>query len=187
VRATIRTRSATSLLLAVLAAGFLAIPAVGMVRYQPDVLVRLATPLGPWHGNNMYNATGAHQSAIDEVAGGSAFALDLAFTFDISIQNDGAAADRFKLRATGAGGRWTVTYSGRGANITAAVLAGTYRTPVLAPGAAYLIHAKMAFDSSSSSDTMTAARLVTVRSVTNATRLDAVKFGILWKPILPSG
>jgi hypothetical protein len=129
---------------------------------------------GPWLGNNIYNATGAHQTAV-EVAIGSAMALGTYYTFGISIQNDGSATDRFRVKATGAPSAWVVTYSRGTTNITSAVVAGTYRTPSLAPGATYLIHAKIASQSPS------VARLVTIRSVANSTKLDAVKFGFLWK------
>ena len=116
---------------------------VAVVR-QPDGRIRLGTHGYPgtttsYHatfvGNNIYNTTGARQKAtvenFNEVEG--AFK-----TFDISIQNDGTRADRFKVKATGAAtGGWTVTYFHGTTNITSAVVAGTFRTASLAPGATY--------------------------------------------------
>jgi len=183
-RATIRNPWAASLLLGALMAGFLVTPALAAARYQPDGLIRMATAgvlgyppyttyHGPFLGNNIYNATGAHQTAIFTDIGSTGPSF---LTFDISIQNDGSAADRFTVKATGAASAWTVTYSRGTTNITSAVVAGTYRTPSLAPGATYLIHARITLRESSNLSG-NVARLVTIRSVGDPTKIDAVKFG----------
>jgi opacity protein-like surface antigen len=185
-RATIRTPWAASLLLGAVMAALIVTPALAAARYQPDGLIRFATAgcsgcpshtyHGPWLGNNIYNATGAHQTAVWTQGPGSAFLSGDYYTFGISIQNDGSAADRFKVKATGAASAWTVTYARGSTNITSAVVAGTYRTPSLAPGATYLISARMTINFSPNlSENLT--RLVTIRSVANSTKLDAVKFG----------
>ena len=97
------------------------------------------------------------------------------YTFDISIQNDGSRAERFKVRATGtASGTWTVTYSQGAANITAAIVAGTFQTPALAPGATTLIHARITIKNGGNM-----SRLVTIRSVADPTKVDAVRFATL--------
>ncbi len=80
-------------------------PASVVVR-KPDGRIRLGThgypgsttPSGlPYVGNNLYSATGARQKATAE----NLNELEGAFyTFDISIQNDGTRADRFKVKAT---------------------------------------------------------------------------------------
>jgi hypothetical protein len=126
---------------------------------------------GPFAGNNVYNITGAGQSETKE----SFSELEgQYFAFDISIQNDGAHADRFAVKATGtATAAWTVKYFHGATNITSAVVAGTYRTSSLAPGAAYLITARVTVGQSGD-----ISRLVTVSSVADATKKDAVKFGI---------
>jgi hypothetical protein len=193
-RATIRTPLAASLLLGAVMAGLIVTPALAAARYQPDGLIRIATAgvpgglsythHGPFLGNNIYNATGAHQTAVGLVvkdAAGYYF-----YTFDISIQNDGSAADRFTVKATGARSQWVVTYSRGTTNITSAVVAGTYRTPSLAPGATYLIHAKIVNNFSVNLFSYSVARIVTIRSIASSTKLDAVKFGFLWKFIPPS-
>jgi hypothetical protein len=164
-------------------AGLIVTPALAAARYQPDGLIRMATEgvsgpggstytnHGPRLGNNIYNATGAHQSAVITDIGSTGPSF---YTWGISIQNDGSAADRFKVKATGAASAWTVTYSRGTTNITSAVVAGTYRTPSLAPGATYVIHAKIALKDYYG---RSVTRLVTIRSVTSSTKLDAVKFG----------
>jgi hypothetical protein len=188
-RATIRTPLAASLLLGAVMAGLLVTPALAAARYQPDGLIRFGTAgcsgcppdtsHGPWLGYHIYNATGAHQTAV-LTQGGGAVAVGYYLTFDISIQNDGSAVDSFRVKATGpASSAWTVSYSRGSTNITPAVVAGTYRTSALAPGATYLIHAKIVIKAYGS-----VTRLVTIRSVTSSTKLDAVKFAFLCAPPL---
>jgi len=157
-------------------------PASVVIR-KPDGRIRLgthgypgnATPYGlPYVGNNVYNATGTRQRATAE----NFNELEGAFyTFDISIQNDGTRADRFKVKATGAAtAGWTVTYVRGTTNITSAIVAGTYRTPLLAPGATYLIRARITITEGGN-----LTRLVTIRSVADPTKIDAVKFA--YKPM----
>jgi hypothetical protein len=188
-RTTIRNPWAASLLLGAVMAGLLVTPALAAARFQPDGLIRQATqgapavpPVlntyhGPWLGNNIYNATGAHQTAV--VTGGGTALLGIYYTFGISIQNDGSATDRFRVKATGAPSAWVVTYSRGTTNITSAVVAGTYRTPSLAPGATYLISARITLPQSSNWS-FSVARLVTIRSVGDPATIDAVKFGLKW-------
>jgi hypothetical protein len=178
-RTTIRNPWAASLLLGALAAGLLVTPALAAARFQPDGLIRFGPSgdaggqtsgyQGPWLGNHIYNANGAGQTTIWPPFGTSMLAGTY-FTFDISIRNAGTGADRFKVKATGAATRsWIVTYSRGTTSITSAVVAGTYRTPLLAPGATYVIHAKIYG---------VVTRLVTIRSIADPTKLDAVKFGL---------
>ena len=87
---------------------------------------------------------------------------------DISIQNDGNGADRLSVKATGStksGQR--VTYSHGSTNLTAAILAGTFKTPSLAAGATYLIRAKVIGQPT---------RVITVRSVATTSKVDVVTF-----------
>jgi hypothetical protein len=136
---------------------------------------------GPFVGNNIYNTSGAGQTATVKNYGPLAEVEGAYYTFDISIQNDGNRADRFKVKATGTGTRsWTVTYTHGATNITSAAVAGTYQTPSLAPGATYLIRARITINTGGN-----VARLVTIRSVVDPTKIDAVKFG--YKEIPVSG
>ena len=150
-------------------------PAAAVV-HRPDGSIRLAvgTASGhpaPYVGNNVYNTTGAHQTSRANYYGTS-FPGDL-YTFDISIQNDGTRADRFKVKATGtATTGWKVQYFHGATNVTSRVVAGTYRTSSLVPSATYLIKANVTLVSLSAGPT----RLVTITSAADATRKDAVKF-----------
>lgn len=138
-----------------------------MVR-KPDGRIRLG--IGAYVGNNIYNTTGAGQGRTGSAARGHTV------TFGMSIQNDGNTPDRIKVKATGtAAGGYTVKYFQGTTDITSAVVAGTYRTPSLAPGATYLITAKVTVKPTAAAGSQV-TRLVTLRSVGNPVRKDAVKF-----------
>jgi hypothetical protein len=141
--------------------------ALGSPR-KPDGRIRLGT--GAYVGNNIYNTTGAGQSRTGQAARGSSI------TFGISIQNDGTNADRSKVKATGtATSAYAVKYFRGTTDITAAVVAGNYQTPSLAPGATYLITATVTVKSAAAVGSRV-TRLVTLTSVGNSTKRDAVKF-----------
>jgi hypothetical protein len=135
---------------------------------KPDGRIRLGTA-GALVGDDVYNATAAGQAVT-----GSAL-RNHTVSFGISVQNDGAAPDRLKVRATGAAtSRYTVKYFHGATNITAAVVAGTFKTPVLAPGAAYLITAKVTVRSTAAKGS-SVTRKVTVTSTASAALKDVVK------------
>jgi hypothetical protein len=145
---------------------------------QPDGRIRLAG--GPLVGNDIYNATGVHQSrkveTFSPLPGQS-------YTFRISIQNDAAVDDAFKIAATGAPHRgWKAKYFRGTANITAALIAGTYLTPTLAPGATFRITATAT--ATDFSDSSLFSRLVTATSAADATKADTVRFVV---KIVPCG
>jgi hypothetical protein len=149
------------------------------IAQKPDARVRLAESgytghrerqTGPFVGNNVYNSTGLHQQSLVE---SFADVVGTYYAFDISIQNDGTHPAAFAVRATGTASRyWAIRYSHISTTITSAVLAGTFRTPTLAPGATYVIRATM-----SEKGEADISRLVTVRSTAGTSRVDAIKFG----------
>lgn len=125
-----------------------------------------------WKGNNIYNTTATGQKVTAPFFSTSPGSET--WTFGISIQNDGSTSDRSKVQATGtARTGWTVRYFHGSTNITSAVVGGTFRTPLLAAGATYLIKAKVtrAADGFYSGDV---ARLITLTSVGDGTKKDAV-------------
>jgi len=135
---------------------------------QPDGRIRLGT--GAYVGNDVYNTTGTGQSKTGSALKGKTI------TFVISVQNDGTAADRFKLGATGSVvSAYTVKYYAGNSDITAKVVAGTYKTASLAAGTAVLITAKVTVKSSATADSRV-SRLVTITSVHSSAKVDAVKF-----------
>jgi arabinogalactan oligomer/maltooligosaccharide transport system substrate-binding protein len=142
--------------------------AMNAANRRPDGRIRLGTS-GAYVGNNVYNTTGAGQSKTGSAKKGKTI------TFGISIQNDGTGADRFTVKATGtAAGAYTVKYFSGSTDITAKVVAGTYRTPSLAPGAASLVTAKVTVKMTAPAGSKV-TRLVTITSAGSSTKKDAVK------------
>jgi hypothetical protein len=141
--------------------------ALGIPR-KPDGRIRRGT--GEFVGNNIYNTTGANQTRTGSATPGHTI------TFGISIQNDSTRADRFEVKAIGtAVSSYVVKYFRGTSDITAAVVAGTYQTWSLTPGAAYLITARVTVKSEAAAGSKV-ARLVTITSVANSAKKDAVKF-----------
>ena len=70
---------------------------------------------------------------------------------------------------------YAVKYFRGTTDITAAVVAGTYETPLLAPTATYLVTAKVTVKSTAAVGSKV-TRLVTLTSVGNSAKKDAVKF-----------
>jgi hypothetical protein len=135
---------------------------------KPDGRIRLGT--GAYVGNNVYNATGTGQGRTGSATRGHVV------TFGISIQNDGAAADKFKVKATGtATSKYTVKYYRGTTDITTKVVAGTYLTSSLAPGGTFVITAKVTVKSTATLGSKV-TRLVTLTSFASATSKDAVTF-----------
>ena len=144
---------------------------------KPDGRIRLGTHGYPgkttsYHatfaGNNVYNTTGARQKATVE----SFNELDGAFkTFDISIQNDGNRADRFKVKATGAArgaGRWPTS--------TAPPTSPRRSSPVPSAHRPWRQVRRTSSSPRSRRGVAHDSRLVTIRSVADATKVDAVMF-----------
>ena len=95
---------------------------------RPDARVRRGTS-GTFLGNNIYNGDAASQAVTGSAARGSSL------VYQLSMQNDGTGPEKLKLKATGtAVTGYTVTYKVGTTDITSRVVAGTYETPLRAPG-----------------------------------------------------
>jgi hypothetical protein len=70
---------------------------------------------------------------------------------------------------------YSITYFRGTTNITAAVVAGTYTTSSLSPGSTYLITAKVKVNSNATKGS-SVTRLVTITSVGDTSKQDAVMF-----------
>ncbi len=90
--------------------------------FQPDGLIRNHGG-GSFVGENIYNLTGAGQTATTRAPVGTTM------TFDVRVQNDGNTVDSFMIMGPGSGGGAKVKYFDGSGDITAAVVAGTYTTP----------------------------------------------------------
>lgn len=186
-------------LIALVLGSFLSISAVGSVGaaggiaspaatfFRPDARIsKVCSNIPEWQacdpaiaGDNIYNGTAKNQNRnhIDYLTY-STERDPRVVVFKISIQNEGNVADRFSVDADGVSSGYKVKFFRQSNNITSAVEAGMYRTPSLAPGASVVIKAKvvMPCDSWDNCGQQRAERLVTVRSVGDASMRDAVKF-----------
>jgi CSLREA domain-containing protein len=135
---------------------------------KPDGRVRKGS--GSLVGDNVYNSTGLNQTKSGSTTPGNTI------KFGISVQNDATTSDQFKVHATGVSATgYAIKYFHGTADITAAVVAGTYTTPALATGGTFLITAKVKVTSTAATGSRV-TRLATITSVADATRQDAVKF-----------
>ena len=135
---------------------------------QPDGRIRLGT--AAFGGQDVYNLTGAGQSRVGAAARGRTV------SFGISIQNDGSSSGAFRVKATGAAASgYKVRYTKGTTDITSAVVAGTWQTNSLAPGAATLITAKVTVMTGAAAGSKV-TRLVTLTSVGGTVKKDALKF-----------
>ncbi len=141
---------------------------LGLSLRRPDGRVRVGA--GVFVGNNIYNATGSGQTQTGSSARGGTI------TFGISIQNDGNLGESFRVKASGsASSAYTVKYFRGSTDITASIVAGTYRTPSVAPAANHLITARVTVRPSAAVGS-SATQLVTITSGGDATKKDTIKF-----------
>jgi hypothetical protein len=135
--------------------------------FKPDARIKVGAG-GALVGDNVYNTTGANQTVIASAAAGASL------TYIISIQNDSSRYDVFRVRAQGpAAVGYTVRYFVGSTEYTAAIQAGTYKTPVLAPGQTSSVTALVNVTSSAAVGS-NVNRLVVVTSQ-DPTRQDAVR------------
>jgi opacity protein-like surface antigen len=150
-------------------------PAAAASAHRPDGWIRAEGQIyggtnyphqGPWRGKDIHNTTALNQKAT--VGWGcDAEPGDYAY-YTVNIQNDGSVSDRFKVHGTGGAGH---RYFHGTTNITTAVAAGTFKTTSLSPGASYRIQVRLYVIMASKS-------LVTITSVGDSSRSDAVKAAI---------
>ena len=139
-----------------------------MVDARPDARIRRGT--GVLVGNNIYNTTGNRQTRTGSAARGRSV------TYHVSVQNDGAATERLRLRGMGSTRRFRVRYyNPAGQNITRQVTGGTARTRLLAPGRTYGVRAVVTVTRAAPRHS-SLVRSLTARSTTHPTIRDTVDF-----------
>lgn len=94
---------------------------------RPDGWVRKGTH-GRYVGDGIYNTTGTDQSRTGSARRGSSV------KFFVVAQNDAAFPDRLWLSGRASTRRFSIRYSVGGTDVSEQIVAGTYRTPSLAPG-----------------------------------------------------
>jgi hypothetical protein len=96
---------------------------------QPDAQIRKGTSL-PFVGNDVYPP--GEQKVTTDVPGNSQ-------TFQVKLENDGSRNDRLRILGSAGVPGIVVKYKVGSTVVTSAVLAGSYQTPVLAPGASMIL------------------------------------------------
>ena len=102
---------------------------------KADVILGSGTPLAT--GNNVYNLTGKKQTESVRITSGKTR------TVSVGIQNDGSAADSFKLKGTGGNKDFSIKYLLGDKDVTDAVTAGKFKTGDLDPGEVLKLKAKI--------------------------------------------
>ena len=135
---------------------------------KPDNLISKQANAG-FVGDGVYNPTGAHQKKTATVAVGKTK------TFYVTIQNDGLNTDTFTITGATGSADFSAKYIDQsGLNVTADVVAGTYSTGNLAPGAETTIRLRVRVKKSAIAGNQRSFK-VTTRSASDSTVKDAVK------------
>jgi len=138
-----------------------------LASYQPDNAIAIGA--GAPVGCDIYNTT-----AVDQVKKAKV-SIGRSKTFTTTIKNDGTVSDTFTVLGTRKSSKFSAKYLDEtDTDITAAVVAGTYNTPSLAPGATYTIRLKVTVKSNA----LVGNRrnfLITSTSTGNANKQDTVK------------
>jgi hypothetical protein len=140
--------------------------------YQPDARIKRSG--GSFKGNDVYNLTGAGQTvALTPPAGSKRLVYML-------IENDGDTADSFSLETTGAepvGYELRYFRSRTDEELTTAINANTFVTPVLQPGKHFRIRIRVSTTGAANvGETLT--RLFTFTSVNDGSKQDAAKLTV---------
>lgn len=137
--------------------------------YRPDAMIRRSNARR-WVGDGVYSASARGQTVTARQAPGQSV------TFLLQVHNDGTGVDRVRVTGPGASRRFGVRYlAGRrgSTDITAAVLAGTYRIRLDPGERAYLRLVVTVGDATPGGASQ--GYLMTFGSTYAGTRLDAVK------------
>ena len=125
---------------------------------------------GAWVGGHVRNGTAVHQTIKEQLAGAAPKGSH--YLYELKIRTPGAAR-QFGVKVGGPGS-WTVSYFVGESDITAALVAGTYETPVVARGATFKITIRARLGQPGTSIT----RLFRVSPVAHPRRIDAVRLRI---------
>lgn len=136
---------------------------------RPDATVATSTTAAP-RGDGVYaTSVQASQTATAGVARGATH------TFVVRLQNDGGGTEVLTAKGVASGSSgYTVKYKVGTENVTTGVVAGTYQTPPLAPGASVTMKIKVTATTSAAAGSVRNVD-VTVRSSTIPTQRDVVR------------
>lgn len=137
-------------------------PADTRSAVQPDGRIRLLG--GANVGNDIYGGARSQKVSTFVRLGATA-------TFVVTVQNDGTAPDRLRVSARGNSDSLWVAYRSHRRDVTAQVVAGSFVTPVLAPGERHKLRVLVL----PTGATTRQSRRLTVSSVTDPDVLDHVR------------
>jgi alpha-tubulin suppressor-like RCC1 family protein len=143
---------------------------VRVVFPGPDVLVKRSTDTS-YRGEGVFNATGAWQSVRSKVSRGASA------SFSIQIQNESTSTDSFLAKGCGDSPGFSVRYWAGSANVTSAVVSGSYATGTLAPSEQAFLSAKVSVRSTATVGDVKSC-LLTVISQASPSKEDAVGFKV---------
>lgn len=148
---------------------------------QPDNLLGKSASIGAAVGGDVYNTTAAGQSL--GLLSRKARAVN-AYLF---VQNDGSAADAFRVRGQAGNAFIPLSYFAGAKNVTATVKSGAYNTGTLAAGASRMLKIEAAPVRSKVAKVRKGktvwlrksyATVITGTSVADPTKRDAVRLGV---------
>jgi Arylsulfotransferase (ASST) len=134
--------------------------------YQPDAQIKVASGT-QYLGGNIYRSI-VKQRIHQTIAASGKTAIAKA-----RFQNDGTKADRISILGTAGTARFLVSYFAGSRNVTARVIAGTYKTPSLAPGETFTLRVRVTRSAAAKPGEVRTVKL-TGRSAHDSARHDAV-------------
>lgn len=135
-------------------------------NYQPDEAIKI--PRHPYVGDNTYNTTGLSQTVTVKARRGTSK------SFSIRLENDGSVADSFSVAGPGAQTGFAAKYLQGTNDVTSQIVAGTFTTSSLAPGASVVVRLVVTVKKSAASGVVK-AWVVTASSTTSNSKQDAAK------------
>jgi uncharacterized delta-60 repeat protein len=113
-----------------------------LIRYhagpsRPDAQIKRSASAA-FVGDGVYGATADGQTVTRRIAPGTAE------RFDVLVQDDAEAADRFLVEGCASGGAFMVSYRAGGEDVTAAVTSGRFKTRLLQQGEGIRLSMKVA-------------------------------------------
>jgi hypothetical protein len=139
---------------------------VAVGAHQPDGVLRRRAR-GPWVGNQRYTADGTGQRIVLTGRRGQVL------TTLVRFQDDGTEADAFRIRGSRNSAAFQVRYLRGDRDVTAAIKAGTFTTPELAPGAYFPLRVEVTVKRSAPPGATQPVRL-TATSVAEPAHSDSV-------------
>jgi len=136
---------------------------------RPDAQVRNhADAANVYVGNDVYNSTGASQSRAQSVAPG------VAATYYVKIENDGDAADTFKVTGPGDSNGWLIRYydNSNNAVLTTDVIGAGWTSGSVAAGGSIVVRVTATCGTTAADEKEV---LLSAAAVTSTGRTDSVK------------